>query len=291
FQPPLSGVDDAPGPNGREAIPPEPPPSPIAQEDDLVLLERRFLEAQQRLLAEGCAAEEDEEPVRPERTASHGLAPEADLRTLKLRLHAHDADMLDGLFVQKRAAADAAPASWIEEHTAAIGVGPSAPEPPTIAEGIAAPPRERPRKRARPFPAPMPVAIVALGIAALLVSAGPVLLYHPRAPIMSAPAVQHSAAPPADPRSAAGDDFLARGEHSLKTGDVAAARLYYERAANLGNALGAFMVGATFDPTFLVQLGVRGFEGDVKTASAWFGRARDLIVRGAPEPPAIPPRK
>ena len=40
------------------------------------------------------------------------------------------------------------------------------------------------------------------------------------------------------------------------------------------------MVGATYDPTFLASVGVRGLRGDENVAMTWYHRARDL---GDPE--------
>ncbi len=83
-------------------------------------------------------------------------------------------------------------------------------------------------------------------------------------------------APVVRPSAAAVDELVARGDQCLRTGDVFAARLFYERAADAGNAHGALMVGATYDPAFLDSIGVHGLQGDVKAAAAWYGRAAAL---------------
>jgi hypothetical protein len=64
-----------------------------------------------------------------------------------------------------------------------------------------------------------------------------------------------------------------RGDGFLSAGDIASARLFYERAADEGDAAAALRLGATFDPAFLGRAGVRG---DPALASSWYRRARDL---------------
>lgn len=78
-------------------------------------------------------------------------------------------------------------------------------------------------------------------------------------------------APAADPRQA--DALLARGDDLLATGDVAAARLFYQRAAELGSAAAATAVGQTYDPGVLELLRVRGARGDVQVAAEWYRKA------------------
>ena len=59
-------------------------------------------------------------------------------------------------------------------------------------------------------------------------------------------------------------------------GDVVAARLFYERAADAGEGQAALRLGETFDPVFLDQARLRGARGDLSTALSWYRRARDL---------------
>jgi hypothetical protein len=84
--------------------------------------------------------------------------------------------------------------------------------------------------------------------------------------------------PPAPERDTA--SLIARGDTFLGTGDIASARLYYEKAADAGNARAAMFLGLTFDPTFLDRAGARGLHGDATQAATWYRRARDL---GEPE--------
>ena len=77
--------------------------------------------------------------------------------------------------------------------------------------------------------------------------------------------------------------LVARGDAFLSAGDIASARLFYERAADAGNGGAALRLGATFDPNFLGRAGVRGNQGDPAQAESWYRRARDLGDAGASE--------
>lgn len=77
--------------------------------------------------------------------------------------------------------------------------------------------------------------------------------------------------------------LTARGDGFLKAGDIASARLFYERAANAGDGAAALYLGATFDPGFLARAGIRGILGDPAQASYWYRRARDLGEAAAAE--------
>ncbi|HYZ41094.1 MAG TPA: hypothetical protein VE687_10790 [Stellaceae bacterium] len=70
--------------------------------------------------------------------------------------------------------------------------------------------------------------------------------------------------------------LVTRGDGFLSAGDVASARLFYERAADAGSAAAALRLGATFDPGFLSRTGIRGISGDAAQAASWYHRARDL---------------
>jgi hypothetical protein len=74
-------------------------------------------------------------------------------------------------------------------------------------------------------------------------------------------------------------ELLARGDTFLHAGDVASARLFYERAADAGDWQAAMRMGATFDPAFLRRAGVRTV-GDEAKAQSWYRYALDL---GAPK--------
>jgi hypothetical protein len=64
-----------------------------------------------------------------------------------------------------------------------------------------------------------------------------------------------------------------RGTDSLKSGDVSSARLLLRRAAEAGSASAALMLGSTFDPLFIQQLGTIGVVPDVAQARKWYEQA------------------
>ncbi len=75
---------------------------------------------------------------------------------------------------------------------------------------------------------------------------------------------------------------LARGDDLLRVGDVASARLFYERAAEAGNGQAALRMAATFEAAFLVQIGAPEMAGDPAKARFWYERARKLGAARAP---------
>ncbi len=70
--------------------------------------------------------------------------------------------------------------------------------------------------------------------------------------------------------------LLARGDSLFGVGDVASARLFYERATDAGDAQAALRLGETYDPFFLALARFNGAHGDVVVATRWYRRARDL---------------
>ena len=95
----------------------------------------------------------------------------------------------------------------------------------------------------------------------------------------SEPAGKSPAARPLPDRQLA--ELLARGDVFLQAGDIASARLFYERAADAGDGQAALRVGATFDPTFLASIGLRNLPGDPAKAAFWYHRALGLGASGA----------
>jgi hypothetical protein len=75
-------------------------------------------------------------------------------------------------------------------------------------------------------------------------------------------------------------ELLQSGDKQLGRGDVAAARAIYERAAALGSAQAALVLGSTYDPGRLWSLGVFGMVGNKERARHWYQRADEL---GHPE--------
>jgi TPR repeat protein len=72
------------------------------------------------------------------------------------------------------------------------------------------------------------------------------------------------------------DALLARGNALEVTGDLAGARLVFQRAAEAGNARAAFMLAETYDPIVLEKLGELGLASDVQAARIWYGKAKEL---------------
>ena len=70
--------------------------------------------------------------------------------------------------------------------------------------------------------------------------------------------------------------LLARGDNLLGLGDMASARLFYERATKAGDGHAALRLGATYDPDFLDRVHLPHLQGDVAQALSWYRRARDL---------------
>jgi hypothetical protein len=129
-------------------------------------------------------------------------------------------------------------------HHSAISTKPISLQPARVPE--AAPPR------AAPAPAQLPVT--------------------PPAP--SPPPAESPAARPVSPAEIAA--LVARGDSFLGAGDIASARLFYERAADAADGPAALRLGATFDPGFLGRASIRGIPGDPEQAAYWYRRARDL---------------
>jgi hypothetical protein len=112
--------------------------------------------------------------------------------------------------------------------------------------------------------------------------AAPAGLPHPDAALPAA------APPPAD--LALAHDFATRGDERLRQGDVASARLFYERAADAGDAQAARHLANSFDPAFLARWGVRFMRGDPAEATRWYRRAVTLGDSEAAQDLAALPR-
>src|SRR5215831_4309133 len=91
-------------------------------------------------------------------------------------------------------------------------------------------------------------------------------------------------APPRGPSLSAREiaTLLERGRVLFDAGDLAAARLFFRRAANAGDAGAALAMGATYDPDVLAKHFVHGIEANPEEARMWYERAREL---GSPEGP------
>jgi hypothetical protein len=69
--------------------------------------------------------------------------------------------------------------------------------------------------------------------------------------------------------------LVKRGVELLRIGDFAAARLVLRPAAEAGDAEAALLLGATFDPAAVADLGALGLAPDPNVARAWYQRAMD----------------
>jgi hypothetical protein len=76
--------------------------------------------------------------------------------------------------------------------------------------------------------------------------------------------------------------LMQQGEQFVASGDLVAARLVYQRAAEAGNAAAALALGATFDPAVLAKIGVRGMGADVEKARNWYEKAKEFGSLEAP---------
>ena len=70
--------------------------------------------------------------------------------------------------------------------------------------------------------------------------------------------------------------LVARGDVFLAAGDIASARLFFQRAADAGDGRAAMRMAMTFDAAFLERAGVHGLRSDPERAAFWYQRARDL---------------
>jgi hypothetical protein len=114
--------------------------------------------------------------------------------------------------------------------------------------------------------------------AAVMAPALPMAAPAPAAPkptvvaALPAPASPARAAPMPPEEMA---ELMARGAKMLATGDIAAARLFFERAAEGGNAAAAREAGKTYDPLALAEAHARGIRGDPVAAARWYRKASE----------------
>ncbi|WP_146210748.1 hypothetical protein [Azospirillum sp. TSO35-2] len=163
-----------------------------------------------------------------------------------------------------------------EPAAAADAVTAPAPEPavlvtaPAPAPEPAAPPADAPAVVqavvAVPLPEPPPVATAAVAAIPAVTAPPPA----PEPPQRRQEAVQRPAKPPSTIPEAT---LMKRGDDLFAQGDLAGARLYYEMAAEAGNARAAFALGRTHDPLVHERLHVRGLSPDPEQAAAWYRRA------------------
>lgn len=106
-------------------------------------------------------------------------------------------------------------------------------------------------------------------------SAGPSA--GPGRPKVAAPAAVPVLTPEGRERA---EKMVQRGQSELENGNIAQARGFFQRAADIGLARAAMMLAGTYDPAELSRLRVQGVQPNPAEARKWYERAREL---GAPE--------
>jgi hypothetical protein len=70
--------------------------------------------------------------------------------------------------------------------------------------------------------------------------------------------------------------LLRRGQDLVASGDLAAARLLLQRAAEASDARAALALAATYDPVVLEQMRTQGIAADPSLARSWYERAKQF---------------
>jgi hypothetical protein len=84
-----------------------------------------------------------------------------------------------------------------------------------------------------------------------------------------------AAASPASPPpvSEAARRLCAQGLVALAAGDIVSARLYLERAAEIGDVRALMVLGESYDPVTLARMGAMGIKGDTVKARDYYAKA------------------
>ena len=113
---------------------------------------------------------------------------------------------------------------------------------------------------ASPAPSPPP-ALAAVAVAA------------PVAPAAAAPPPQADIVRNLDPKEIPG--LVKRGQELLASGDIQSARLFLLRGAEARDGRSAFLLGTTYDPALLKQIGANGPLADLAQARNWYQKAKE----------------
>jgi hypothetical protein len=70
--------------------------------------------------------------------------------------------------------------------------------------------------------------------------------------------------------------LMSRGERLFASGDIASARLLFQRAAEANDPGAALALATTYDPAFLRGLGISSATADLALARAWYEKAKML---------------
>src|SRR5205807_1276836 len=147
--------------------------------------------------------------------------------------------------------------------------------PPNLAAPSLAPPSLAPPSLAPPrlaAVAPRVAAALPAAVAPPVVVAPPVAVAAAVQPAMPAP-LQREVVRSLDPREIAA--LVKRGQDLLASGDVQSARLLLMRGAEARDARAALLVGTTYDPALLRQIGADGPLADIAQARIWYQRAKE----------------
>jgi len=78
--------------------------------------------------------------------------------------------------------------------------------------------------------------------------------------------------------------LMKNGAEFMANGNIGAARLMFQPAAEAGDPVAAFALAETYDPLVLRKLGAKGgITSDVALAQSWYEKAKDLGSTVAPE--------
>ena len=95
----------------------------------------------------------------------------------------------------------------------------------------------------------------------------------PQSQVPAARAGNEAAAPPKTPDAETLAALMTRAKSLLTLGDIAAARLLLERAANSQDATAAFLLAQTYDPAVLGVRDTRSITPDPGRARDWYRKA------------------
>ena len=77
--------------------------------------------------------------------------------------------------------------------------------------------------------------------------------------------------------------LMKRGAELVANGNIGAARMMFQPAAEAGEPTAAFALAETYDPLVLERLGVRGLTSDIVLAQRWYEKAKALGSTAAQE--------
>ena len=123
-----------------------------------------------------------------------------------------------------------------------------------------------------PVVVPPPARVAAVPPAASPTVPPPAAVAPPVAPLAASPSPQADVVRNLDSKEIL--VLVKRGQELLASGDVQSARLLLQRGAEARDARSALLLGTTYDPALLKQLGANGL-ADVAQARNWYQKARE----------------